>query len=84
MISWHRHQFAAVSLLVYLFSVLGGGLHHHDHGEACCAEKSSQLGSRPIEKPRHLPSNVRSPQSVSFNNPVLRLLCPSSNQLIAL
>jgi len=49
MIPWHRNQIAAASLLVYLSSVLGGGLHHHDHGEACCAEKSSQLGSRPIE-----------------------------------
>jgi len=49
MIPSRRHRIAAVALLVYLSSVFGAGLHHHDHGEAFATEDSGLLRSRLAE-----------------------------------
>jgi hypothetical protein len=46
----HRHRIAAVALLVYLSSVLGAGLHHHDHGEAFAIGDSVGLQPRLAER----------------------------------
>lgn len=48
MIPSRRHRIATVALLVYLSSVFGVGLHHHD-GEAFAADDSGRLPSRLAE-----------------------------------
>jgi hypothetical protein len=50
MILSRRHRIAAVALLVYLSSVFGAGLHHHDHGEAFAIGDSDCSSSRLAER----------------------------------
>src|SRR5262249_7356732 len=50
MIASRRNAVPAVALLVYLSSILGGGLHHHDHGEAFANEDSGRLAGQLAER----------------------------------